>query len=487
MSSKKISGEREIRLIDAQQSVNYRMHTLQNRFISIDLLRALAILGMILSGYIAYGGVMPSWMYHAQIPPPTHSFNPQLPGLTWVDLVFPMFLFTMGIAFPFSLRKKLEKGTATASVIKKLFIRFLLLAYFAIYFQHVKPYTLSASPTFFDWALSLIGFLFLVGAYGGYQKYFNTKTTGQYSFLIGSFLYLIALHVGIESFEFSLNRSDIIILVLSNVAFVGALFWMITKDNAMHRILCILGVMALKIGASVADSWANQLWTFDAIDWLFRVSFLEYLIIVLAGSLVGDWLLISLKSKPDQYAKPKKPRVVANIILLFLIVSVSLAGLFVRWGFQTVIMQFALILALYLNNRVKNTQKEIAIFSAALLMIGMLMEPFEGGVKKDPTTISYLFITAGLSGFMMLFCMDVLKIIPEKKLSWLIESGQNPMIAYVLPAIFLVPIFGILGVHDWINYLNANEWTGFLKGLIYTLLSMIITSQLTRRGFILKT
>lgn len=33
-----------------------------------------------------------TWMFHAQTPPPTYAFNPDVPGITWVDLVFPFFL-----------------------------------------------------------------------------------------------------------------------------------------------------------------------------------------------------------------------------------------------------------------------------------------------------------------------------------------------------------------------------------------------------------
>ena len=60
-----------------------------NRAHALDALRGFAILTMVLSGVIPYK-VLPSWMYHAQIPPPSHQFNPDLPGLTWVDLVFPL-------------------------------------------------------------------------------------------------------------------------------------------------------------------------------------------------------------------------------------------------------------------------------------------------------------------------------------------------------------------------------------------------------------
>ena len=71
----------------------------QKRAFALDALRGFAILTMALSGYIPWG-VLPSWMYHAQVPPPAHKFNPTIPGITWVDLVFPFFLFAMGAAIP---------------------------------------------------------------------------------------------------------------------------------------------------------------------------------------------------------------------------------------------------------------------------------------------------------------------------------------------------------------------------------------------------
>ena len=75
---------------------------MNDRALSIDALRGYAIITMVLSATIV-AGILPGWMYHAQTPPPTHAFNPDVPGLTWVDLVFPSFLFAMGAAFPFSI------------------------------------------------------------------------------------------------------------------------------------------------------------------------------------------------------------------------------------------------------------------------------------------------------------------------------------------------------------------------------------------------
>ncbi|MGB9692553.1 MAG: DUF5009 domain-containing protein, partial [Candidatus Sumerlaeaceae bacterium] len=49
------------------------------RFAALDALRGFAILTMVLSGTIPEG-ILPSWMYHCQVPPPDHKFNPSIPG-----------------------------------------------------------------------------------------------------------------------------------------------------------------------------------------------------------------------------------------------------------------------------------------------------------------------------------------------------------------------------------------------------------------------
>lgn len=86
------------------------------RIAAIDILRCLAIIGMTFSANEGFFSDLPGWMFHAQTPPPTYDFNPNNPGLTWVDLVFPFFLLSMGAALPFSLRKKLSKGESKAAV-----------------------------------------------------------------------------------------------------------------------------------------------------------------------------------------------------------------------------------------------------------------------------------------------------------------------------------------------------------------------------------
>ena len=123
------------------------------RAVSLDVLRGLSIFGMILSGTIPFGSTLPAWMYHAQCPPPTHAFNPGIPGISWVDLVLPVFIFCMGAAIPLALRKKLERGQTIPALMKQITARFATLVLFAIYIAHIMPHAIGKG----FWNLNLFG------------------------------------------------------------------------------------------------------------------------------------------------------------------------------------------------------------------------------------------------------------------------------------------------------------------------------------------
>ncbi len=106
----------------------------QNRLLGLDALRGFAILLMVLSGVIARG-ILPDWMYHAQLPPPDHQFNPNLAGFTWVDWVFPLLLFAMGAAFPMALKGYV---LTTLLEVKRIIICYFLITTNDILLQHVR-------------------------------------------------------------------------------------------------------------------------------------------------------------------------------------------------------------------------------------------------------------------------------------------------------------------------------------------------------------
>ena len=105
---------------------------MNKRIASIDILRAIAIIGMIFCANIGFGSGLPAWMFHAQCPPPTYAFDPSVAGITWVDLVFPFFLFSMGAAFPLAMRKRIEGGATIGAITLQLARRWAALVLFAL-------------------------------------------------------------------------------------------------------------------------------------------------------------------------------------------------------------------------------------------------------------------------------------------------------------------------------------------------------------------
>ena len=82
------------------------------RLISLDAMRGFTIAGMILVNYPA------SWEHI--YPPLEHA---EWDGLTPTDLVFPFFLFIVGVSITLSFTKLLERKTPKSTLYKKIVIR----------------------------------------------------------------------------------------------------------------------------------------------------------------------------------------------------------------------------------------------------------------------------------------------------------------------------------------------------------------------------
>ena len=198
---------------------------------------------MVLSGSIAFGGVLPAWMYHAQVPPPLHTFNPAIPGITWVDWVFPFFLFSMGAAFPIALSAKL-KNSGVVPVLLQTIKRYVLLLFFAIFTYHSRAWVMSDTPLATENLISIGCFILL---------FFIFATTTFENFWVSTIRKIAALAIGIlflilypfKGLSFDINKSDIIIVVLANMALFGSLIWIFTRHKPWLRVAILPIVMAV--------------------------------------------------------------------------------------------------------------------------------------------------------------------------------------------------------------------------------------------------
>lgn len=471
------------------------------RAVALDALRGLAILLMIFSGLIPFDRPLPVWMYHAQEPPPTHNFNPNLPGLTFVDLVFPMFLFSMGAAIPLALSRRMDRGVSWWTLILGFVQRGLLLGWFAIFSQHIRPYTMEDSPSRVVWLTALTGFALLFAEFTRLPQ--RIPRAGQFAIRavgwLGAFALLFFWHNG-KGERFSVERSDIILIVLANVVVFASCAWALTRDNLLGRLGIFGAILAFRLAAPL-PGWVHTVWNWSPVPWLYQMYYSQYLLIVLIGTIAGDLL----RNWEQERQEEPETAPAANAWLLacvgLTLTILLLCGLEARWLWQTTLLALALGLlakrlialphspdARMLDNAGERLLRGLTAWGVYWLLLGLAFEPYEGGIKKDHPTVSYYFVTSGISLF-LLITFTVL-IAATKRFRWyrlLADTGQNPMIGYCGMSNFIWPVLALTGLDVRINALSSGAWPGVVKAALETLLLALLVSVCTRRGLFWRT
>ena len=461
------------------------------RVAAIDLLRALAIIGMVVSGQMLWNAQLPAWMFHAQLPPPTFAFNPEVPGITWVDLVFPFFLFSMGAAMPLALRRREEQGAGWKEVTGSALHRFVWLASFAIILGNTRMGLLgsverwvAALATLLIWGLFFAMFVRVPKM----EKRKNTLLNwGGFVLLVGATL----LYKPIFGVEVSLHKSDIIILILASMALFGTLLWWLTRNSLAMRMVVIGGVALLKMASSVEGSWCQWLWEQTPAVWLFRFEFLKYLCLVLSGTVAGDVIHRALKGAPatDTPHDRRQAWLTASLVVLMVaLILTQLWGLFVRQVGMTVLLSVVLcavvgVVLRYLRTPEKALLRSLFGVAVVLLLIGLVAEPLEGGIKKDHATISYFFVTGGMASFVLIAAL-ALELRFGIRFRALEACGANPMFAYTASGYLITPIAALTSLSVLIErFANLTPWCGFWRGVLFALLVIAVTYPFTRKNY----
>ena len=487
-----------------KSTINDLKPQIQNqRVFSLDALRGFAILTMVLSGLVPWR-TLPAWMYHAQIPPPDRIFDPTLPGITWVDLVFPFFLFSMGAAIPLALSKRMEKGTPLPKILWGIVERGFLLGAFAIYSKQIRAWTISENPNSIVWMQALIGFILLFPMYTRLPATWSKKLQWgiKISGWVGAVILMACLKYP-DGTGFSLYRNDIIIVVLANMAVIGTLIWLITRKNLLLR-LGIMGIF-LAIRLAAQDSgWVQPIWDLNkfsiggtelSISWIYHMSYTtKYIFIIIPGTIIGDMFVQWMKTR-NENSNPSWPvgKLLSISGLMILFQFVILVGLFARWVPQTVIVCFSLCFGgwfLFRNPQTSTEKflKTLYSWGIFFFILGLFFEPYEGGIKKDPSTMSYYFVTTGLAIFFIIAFTIIGDILGKRKLvSLLVANGQNPMIAYMGAANLIFPVRALLGLEPLYLKIFEGPWKGLTGAILITLLNAIIVMIFTRKKIFWRT
>jgi len=466
------------------------------RVLGLDALRGWAVLAMALSGMVPWGA-LPQWMYHAQLIAPRMVYDLSVPGLTWVDLVFPFFLFSMGAAIPLALGPKWDAVGRRGAVAAGLARRFAWLVFFAIYVRHISPHVIANPPDARAWWLALVGF---VGLFPLLTRLPERWTAGArlvvrwagWGWCLGVLVYLNrAPGIGTgEVVRRIVSNSDIILLVLANVSLAGGVIWLLTRRSPAARLACMVAIVAIRVGHG-RFALLNGVWEFTPAEWLYRFEYLQYLLILLPGTFAGEMLRRCVDRRPAEGGQESAglAAILAGMLLATIVCVV--AGLQVRlWGWTVAAATILLLgsgIAAVRGARSQDgrTMVRLLVWGAIWLAIGLALEPYEGGIKKDKATLSYYFVTGGLATFgLIVLSLAAERLGLRRLLTPLIDVGRNPLLAYAAIRSLLAPVVVLTGLEALLLAWLSTPWLGVLRAGIKTALLAAVVNWLTRRRIV---
>ncbi len=388
-----------------------------NRIASIDILRAFTMVLMIFVNDLWSLKNIPEWLEHVA---------PGVDGMGLADIVFPAFLFIVGLSLPFAISNRRKKGDTNGQLVQHVILRTIALLTMGVFLVNGETINAQAMniPAWLWNPLCCICFILIWNTYSaGINNLliFWAKALG-----IATLLYLAIIYRGDEN---------------GNIIRFAPQWW---------------GILGL-------------------IGWSYLAS---ALIVVFSRNnmyiLSGTWLLFSLLSMLSQNpATASSLSFIPNAISGGTLTALTLGGVLSSYAFR------------HYRERNDNKKMTIIFISAIVVLIGLslLTRPY-WGISKLAATPAWLFICSAitLAAFLMMYWITDVK----QKSNWfsLIKpAGTDTLLCYLIPYL-LYATFRATGFSFPAFMLDGA--VGLLKSLGIALLCVIITRTLNRAGIRLK-
>lgn len=386
------------------------------RLVAIDALRAVVMVLMIFVNDLWTLTGVPSWLEHA-------------PGdvnyMGLADVVFPAFLFIVGLSVPYAIQSRRKKGDTDLQLFFHISSRTIALLVMGFFHVNMESYSEAASLSKPVWQILVtIGFFLIWLDYTSYKPALSKALKA-----IGVLL-LVGMAILFESDE----ATGILAMKVQWWGILGLIGWAYFISSCVF--LFSSGKLTLQIGAFVfflLFSVANNLGWLDFLNGI-----RPYIWIAGDGSM------------------PALP----------------LAGIITA--------------LLYRQYGSKNSRFWIRIlaFSAVLLLFGLLTSPV-WGISKIRATPSWTSICAGITALTFALMVYLTEILNQRK--WYLPikaAGTSTLTCYLLPYIHYA-LLTLLSIPQLPAFLRTGE-IGLLKSLIYALIIVMITGLLEKRKIRLK-
>ena len=392
-----------------------------SRIASIDIFRALTMLLMLFVNMLGFVEGVPDWLGHSPR-------NVDAMGLA--DIVFPLFLFIIGMSIPFAVKSRLKKEESRIKIMLHVIIRSIALLIMGVFHEnvyHLNPELSGMSSTVWQ-LLTNVAFVLIWNVYPGNKPKLKWIFKSLQAIGIISLIILALIFQGGES---------------SNPFVFKPHWW---------------GILGL-IG------WTYMICTFI---YLFSKKGIVSVVLIFLVFVAYNILIHA-----DVINLPP----VLNIIMDFLgngaLASLTMGGV------------LASLIFIWAKENDKLRQFFIVLLSISAIMFfsGVSTRQF-GGISKLNDTPAWVFfsLAASFSFFCLLFWLTDVK--SHKKVFNIVKpAGTSTLLCYIIPYIFqpLVEMSG-LNLPAFFNY----GAIGLIKLFIVSLLIISLTGLLERVGIKMK-
>lgn len=399
----------------------------QDRIYSIDVFRGLTILTMVFVNDVAKLHDIRPWMRHA----PTGT-----DAMTFVDLVFPAFLFIVGMSIPFALGRRLAGGESLVRIIAHVLTRtagLLILGVLMVNMPRFDPAAVGMTKNL--WVLLVFLSVILV-----WNRYPRPGGGARSLFIvlrllgIASLVYLASIYRGTEASGTTwLQTSWWGILGLIGWAYLVAC---ITYSVFRRQPAGLVGALVLFIAMWIGDH-------------------------VGALGVLGDRLGVpGLMAHIRDYVDLGKH----------------------IGGHSAVAVAGVIVASLFLDGSPAGTPRKriawILTFAAGLFVGGFLLRPLYG-ISKNDATPTWCLYSAGLACLIyvaLYWLVDMMRI--RRWAFFLKPAGENPLLAYILPDIVYAAL-GVAGLDYLRTHFNVGL-TGVGRSLVFAMVIVGLTGLLGR-------
>jgi len=373
------------------------------RILSIDALRGITILVMIFVNELAGVRDVPAWMKHMPADADAMSF---------VDVVFPAFLFIVGMAIPFAINRRFEKGDNLFQVQLHILFRTV--------------------------GLLVLGF-FLVNTEGGYDE----KAMGM-SINLWALLFFVAAILVWKQYRTS---NKIVVYILRAIGFL------------------VLIVLAFIYRGENGDYITPRWWgILGLIGWAYLYSCIFYQ--VLRGNKYLLILMIAICIA--LYAIGTSPVVRQSPWLHWISAQRGNAA-------HTSIVLCGLVVTLIFFDKGRETSDRTRflfglIFTALLFVAGYFLRPWFK-ISKIHATPTWCLYSAGFCTLLFMFLYWLIDKKGIQKWTHFFEpAATNPLLTYIIPDIIYF-LTALLGVSLWPDHLRYG-WAGTIWSTFFAIAVM---------------